>query len=138
MKAEELDKKFDDSELINSAANFFRSLVPWLWAIVLFVVIIPLLGKAIIAHSFDTSSQQKTDKIFTVTSPDWSNVDNAVKKALQTARQKAQNYAQVELDLWSDDLMRRIDPNFLNWYFGYFNQKGIEYKNFGSIGVSGR
>jgi|688.fasta_scaffold167849_2 hypothetical protein len=118
------------SELINSAANFFRSLAPWLWAIVLVVVIIPLLGKAIIAHSFDTSSQQKTDKIFTVTSPDWSNVDNAVKKALQTARQKAQNYAQVELDLWSDDLMGRIDPNFLNWYFGYFNQKGIEYKSF--------
>ncbi|MFZ4728589.1 MAG: hypothetical protein ACOYMQ_08005 [Pseudanabaena sp.] len=124
------------SELINSVANFFRSLAPWLWAIVVIIVIIPLLGKAIIAHSFDTSSQQKTDKLITVSPADWGKIDNAVKKALQTARQKAQNYAQVELDLWSDDLMGRIDPNFLNWYFGYFNQKGIEYKSF-FAGITG-
>jgi len=124
------------SELITSTANFLRSLAPWLWAIVVIIVIIPLLGKAIIANSFDTSIRQKTDKIVTVNPADWGKVDNAVKETLQKARQKAQSYAQVELNLWSDDLMGRIDPNFLNWYFGYFNQKEIEYKSF-FAGITG-
>ncbi len=53
-----------------------------------------------------------------------------MRESLSTAHQNAHNYAQQELDLWVDNLMERVDPNFLDWYFSYFHIKQIEYKSF--------
>lgn len=121
------------SELISSIANFLKSLAPWLWGAVVILVIIPLIGQAILAHSFNQSTQptpSKTDQTITVNPIDWNKVDKVVQEVLQTAHQNAKNYANQELNLWVDDLMEKVDPNFLDWYFGYFHQKQIEYKSF--------
>ena len=40
---------------ISSVASSLKSLAPWLWATVLIVVIIPLIGQVFIANSFQSS-----------------------------------------------------------------------------------
>ncbi len=38
--------------------------------------------------------------------------------------------AAAELDIWVEELTNRVDDSFLDWYFGYFNQKSREFKSF--------
>ncbi|MFP4692747.1 MAG: hypothetical protein ACLFM2_02685 [Halothece sp.] len=121
------------SELITSLANLLKSLAPWLWATVLIVVIIPLIGKVFITNSFQSSENQKSqanEEVVVKTSPNWNQIDQAVASALKNAHESAEGYADQELQIWVDDLMERVDSSFLDWYFGYFNQKQIEYKSF--------
>lgn len=118
------------SGLIGSVANLLKSLAPWLWATVLIVVIIPLIGQLFIANSFQSSETEKSREVVINSSTDWSEVDESVIKALKEARQSTENYANEELEVWVDDLMERVDSSFLDWYFGYFNQKKIEYTSF--------
>lgn len=111
-----------------------RSISPVIWAIVIFVVIIPLIGKIFLTQAF--SPQTNTPKsnidqtVIIQPSIDWSKVDQAIASALTTAHDQAENYASEELDLWMNELKDRVDSNFLDWYFGYFNQKQIEFKSF--------
>ena len=121
------------SQLISSVANLLNSLAPWIWATVLIVVIIPLFGKLFIANIFESSEIDQSEpnqEVVVNPSPNWDEIDEAVITSLQEARQSAENYADQELEIWVDDLMARVDSNFLDWYFGYFNQKQIEYKSF--------
>ena len=121
------------SGFITSLASLFKSLAPWLWATVLIVVIIPLIGQVFIANSFQSSEVEKPQEdqeMIVEPSPNWSQIDQAVVSVLKDARESADSYADQELQLWVDDLMERVDSSFLDWYFGYFNQKKIEYKTF--------
>jgi len=121
------------SGLISSVASSLKSLAPWLWATVLIVVIIPLIGQVFIANSFqslDTKQSQENQEVVVEPSPNWSQIDQAVVSVLQDTRESAESYADQKLQIWVDDLMKRVDSSFLDWYFGYFNQKQIEYKSF--------
>lgn len=122
---------------VETAFKYLKSIVPWLWGIVIIVVIIPLIGELFIAKAFqpqDTTSNPQTTLVTPAkTTPqtvDWNLVKTTVHKELQKARYSAEDYASKELDMWVDDLIKRVDGNFLDWYFGYFNQKKIEYKAF--------
>jgi len=111
-----------------------RSISPFIWAIVILLVIIPLGGQFFINQAFSSNSvnSQSQPPQTVVVQPsrvNWQDVDTAVVQALKTAHNQAENYASQQLDLWIDDLMGRIDDNFLDWYFGYFNQKQIEFKS---------
>lgn len=121
------------SGFITSLANLFKALAPWLWATVLIVVIIPLIGQVFIANSFqssETKDSQADQKVIVESSPNWNQIDQEVVSVLKDARKNAETYADQELQIWVDDLMKRVNSNFLDWYFGYFNQKQIEYKSF--------
>jgi len=48
-------------------------------------------------------------------------LDKAVMEALDNARSQARQYALVQLDEWDKELRRRVDTDFLGWYFGYWN-----------------
>ncbi|MEB3282877.1 MAG: hypothetical protein VKK42_28550 [Lyngbya sp.] len=110
-----------------------RSISPFVWAIVILLVIIPLGGQFFINQAFDSGSvNRKSEPPKTaIVQPrvNWQEVDTAVAQALTSAHDQAENYASQQLDLWIDDLMVRVDDNFLGWYFGYFNQKQIEFKS---------
>jgi hypothetical protein len=111
-----------------------RSISPFIWAIVILIVIIPLGGQFFINQAFSSNSvNSKSEPPQTVvvqpSRVNWQEVDTAVVQALKTAHNQAENYASQQLDLWIDDLKDRIDDNFLDWYFGYFNQKQIEFKS---------
>jgi hypothetical protein len=54
-------------------------------------------------------------------------VDSYLAKALKIAYQNTENYAKEELDLWINQQMQKVDHNFLPWYFGYLNQKSMEF-----------
>ncbi|WP_413160143.1 hypothetical protein ACL6C3_17150 [Capilliphycus salinus ALCB114379] len=110
-----------------------RSISPLIWLVVILLVIIPLGGQFFIHQAFDSGSvngkSQPTKTVIVQPSVNWQEVDTAVATALTTAHNQAENYASQQLDLWIDDLMGRVEDNFLSWYFGYFNQKQIEFKS---------
>lgn len=121
----------EKTDRLKTWIQFLKTLAPFIWLIVILIVIIPLVGQIFIANAFSpksvTSNTEKTTVVIPAT-PDWNQVDLAMVTALQNARQSAKNYAEKELDVWVGELSDRIDNSFLDWYFGYFNQKQIEYK----------
>jgi hypothetical protein len=118
---------------IQTWVQFIKAVAPFIWAIVILIVIIPLVGQIFIANAFSNKT------VITETKPpvevveehpvDWSKVNEAMKLTLDNAYKSAENYATKELDVWVSELMSRVDGSFLDWYFGYFNQKQIEYKS---------
>lgn len=53
--------------------------------------------------------------------PIYGELDRAVAQALEQARLEARRYALSQLDQWEAELQRRVDSDFLTWYFGYWN-----------------
>lgn len=142
-----LDSKSESSETLKSffktlktGLTYLRKIAPWIWLTVLFVVIIPLIGQLFIAKAFQTKlpspSEPAASTITTQSATstpvpiNWMQVEKAVKESMQEAREIAEDYASQELDVWTDKLVERVDSDFLDWYFGYFNQKRIEYSSF--------
>lgn len=119
------------TDRIRSWVQLIKSVTPLIWAIVILVVLFPLLGQLFISQAFPqlTNVPEKTE-IVVVEKPDWSQVDRAIVEALNEAHASAENYASAQLDLWIAELLDRVDNNFLDWYFGYLNQKQIELKSF--------
>ncbi|MGF1494441.1 MAG: hypothetical protein ACFBSC_18755 [Microcoleaceae cyanobacterium] len=95
------------------------------------LVIVPLVGQFFISRAFVPEPRQ-TDSVQTVVvqpAVDWMVVDQAIAQSLRTAHSTAEDYAAQQLDQWTTELMQRVDDSFLDWYFGYFNQKKIEFKS---------
>lgn len=120
------------SNLLSSIASVLKSFAPYLWALVVIIVIIPLIGQAIIANSFNNNIPKPDPEIVIEgrNQINWDKVDVAIRDSLKLAHENTNQYANEQLQVWVDDLATRIDPSFLDWYFGYFNQKSIEYKGF--------
>ena len=124
------------SEVTNrilALVQVIRAIAPFIWAAVILFVIIPLLGKFFMAKAFVPDAEIKNlnePKEIVVETVDWSAVDRAMVGALKTARQSAKKSAKTELDIWVEELMNRVDDSFLDWYFGYVNQKTRELKSF--------
>lgn len=142
-----LDSKNKSSETLESffktlktGMTYLRKIVPWIWLTVLLVVIIPLISQLFIAKAFQTKlpspSEPATQTITTQSATstplpiNWMQVEKSVKESMQEAHEIAEGYASQELDTWTDKLVERVDTNFRDWYFGYFNQKRIEYSSF--------
>ena len=123
----------EKTERFKTWVELIKNIGPYIWLVVILVVIIPLIGQIFIAKAFapnDTQKVQKHDTEVVVKMVDWTKVNESLKANLDQARNSAEKYAEKELDVWVDELMKRVDNSFLDWYFGYFNQKSIEYKSF--------
>ncbi|MCT7953791.1 hypothetical protein [Laspinema palackyanum] len=99
------------------------------WSLVILLVLFPLLGRLIMTQALAAelnppSSLEITPNMVAF----WgtSNTQQAFEQARQTAYQKAQEYAERELEQWEAELIDRLDTDFLNWYFNYFNQRTQE------------
>src|SRR5262245_58525166 len=57
---------------------------------------------------------------------DWAKVDQQIVTALLQAESAAETTATQKLDAWVAVLMRRVDEDFLEWYFGYWTQQKLE------------
>jgi hypothetical protein len=55
----------------------------------------------------------------------WEDVDQTIRSDLIAAHNTVEQYASKKLDVWVDDLMAKVDSNFLPWYFGYWNQQSL-------------
>ena len=113
-------------------SQLIKSVTPYIWVAVILIVIIPLIGSGFITRSLSTdstSSGKPTTEIVTIdrTVPDQDKIDRAIATAITHAHHTAQQFASAQLDGWMDQLMSRVDGNFLDWYFDYFNQKKLEF-----------
>jgi hypothetical protein len=120
------------TERIKAWSDFIKSVTPFIWAVVIIIVIIPLVGKALIA--VDSSPGKTGDpgknpskEISVVIAPQIpKDIDQALVTALRNAHSQSESFASEQLDKWVDELMLRVDDSFLDWYFNYFNQKKME------------
>ena len=105
-------------------SQLIKSITPFIWAAVILVVIIPLLGKTFIALTpeVDPSPVAVVDR--PLNQPQ---LHGAIATAVQAAHTQAEQYASQELDRWVDEVTTRVDQSFLPWYFDYFNQKQMEF-----------
>ncbi len=55
----------------------------------------------------------------------WHEVDRETLEALVSARGSAEQVAKSPLDVCVSDKMRRVDEDFLEWYFGYWTQQKL-------------
>lgn len=62
---------------------------------------------------------------------DWTAVDESVRKAFQTAHEKACSYAGSTVASWMNELRTRAEEDFLPWYFAYWNQQALMLRNVG-------
>lgn len=118
------------TERIRAWTQFIKSLTPYLWVIVIIIVLIPLLGKGLIAGSSGRAehlshSKEKVVHIEYKQPP--REIDQAIATVLKNANSKSQSFAEKRLNEWVHELMTRVDDNFLDWYFNYFNQKKLEF-----------
>lgn len=56
----------------------------------------------------------------------WYEVDKALAESVQKAYKSIEEFARDELDSWENELLDKVDHQFLNWYFSYVNQKAME------------
>lgn len=122
----------DKTNRIQAWSQLIKSITPFIWLAIVLIVIIPLLGRGFIANAIPETIQNMTLKkepmvLIARSLPNQSQLDRDVVVAIQNARQTAEQFASQELDDWIDRLSDRVDNNFLDWYFNYFNQKKIEF-----------
>ncbi|OYD92301.1 hypothetical protein CDG76_22350 [Nostoc sp. 'Peltigera membranacea cyanobiont' 210A] len=113
------------TERIHAYSDFIKSASKFIWIGVVFIIIIQLWGNFSLNHISDASKRKSN--IVTITIPEQKlsqmsdDVANALGKALVSARASASN----NLEQWHDEVMRRVDHPFLDWYYNYFTQWGV-------------
>lgn len=116
----------EKTDRIQAWVQIIRAVVPFIWAIVILVVLIPLVGQIFIAIAFPDNNHNDPintpgGEVVIEHNDGLSKVNKAVNLTLVNARKSAEIYASKELDVWVDELMDGVDDSFLDWYFGYFN-----------------
>jgi len=106
---------------IQVISQLIKAITPLIWAIVVQVVIVPLLGKIWIGTAgnepLKTRVATETNLEIPITIPQKSNsqIDREISQALQTARANSQTFALGEIEGWVEELMTRADQGFLPW-----------------------
>ena len=116
-----------ENNLFSKLIKGIKLIAPWLWGVIILLVIIPIFGNAIVQNSL----QPQVDTATTVNEPvvierKQYEIDRAIASAIKDARKVSANQASEDLDRWISKLMTRVDNDFLPWYYDYFNQKGRE------------
>ncbi len=114
----------EKTERLKVLAQFIKTVTPMIWTIVILVVIIPLLGNFLISQSLTNTA---TTAVVVSPPHDFSKVNQDIKNAIQQSHTTAEAFASKELDKWETEVITRVDNNFLDWYFDYFNQKKMEF-----------
>lgn len=101
----------------------FLKAIKFIISIFIIIIITASLGRFLLAENEEprTTDSQNTNTI--VTTIAWDQVDKEIVNSLEEARNSAEIYASEEVDKWVKDQMTRVDENFLDWYFSYWNQQ---------------
>lgn len=124
-KNENSDKDYDKkSNRLHAWSDLIRSISKFLWLIVI-LIILGVLGKL-----FVFKSDKDTRPRGPVTKPvvekiDWNQVNKEIAKVMSEARMETETLASSKLDTWIDENMKRVDEDFLEWYFGYWTQQKL-------------
>jgi hypothetical protein len=106
-------------------SELLKSISKILWVIVV-IILLAGLGKTFIFKSAKKHVKPgEPVKKTVVEKVDWSKVNKEVRQIMEDARLQAETYASRELDNWIEGNMKRVDENFLEWYFGYWTQQKL-------------
>ncbi len=104
-----------------------------LWSIILLIVI-AYVGRSYIdfdAYRYETEPFSSPVVHRVAVPPDriWTSIDQDIRDSVAAAKTTALTVAERRLEGWHDQLMIRVDRDFLEWYFNYFNQQlvGLSY-----------
>jgi hypothetical protein len=94
-----------------------------IWILIV-VVVLAAIGRYLLAKDADRTEKatRPSEKPIVQTIP-WHEVDKAVAAAITETRKSTETYAGQQLDAWMADLMKRVDTDFLDWYFSYWTQQ---------------
>ncbi|MFB2772026.1 hypothetical protein ACE1AT_22480 [Pelatocladus sp. BLCC-F211] len=119
------------TDRIRAWSEFIKSITPYIWVVVIIFVLIPLLGKFLIAGSSPQdhviAQSTKNNIVIVDKKAPPSGIEDAIATAITNAHAQSQSFAAAKLDQWVNELMTRVDHSFLDWYFNYFNQKKLEF-----------
>lgn len=110
-------KLFGWSELLKSISKI-------LWVIVV-IILLAGLGKTLFKSGKKAAKPGEPVKKPIVEKVDWSKVNEEVREIMENARKQAEKEASAKLDAWIEENMKRVDENFLDWYFGYWTQQKL-------------
>lgn len=119
----------DKTARLQAIGQLIKSITPLIWGVVILVVAVPLMGQLLIHQAVSPSGDRvgnpSTGTIVVAPPPDLSRLNAALVEAMREAHQTAESFAQKGLSDWHRELEPRLE-GFLDWYFDYFNQKGLE------------
>ncbi len=99
------------------------------WAIVALIIVVTF-SRYLYDKNQPDRSNRKTEKSIQKPIP-WDEVDASIVSALKGADAKAEKIAKARLISWTAELQKRIDEDFLEWYFSYWQQQWLGLKTIG-------
>ena len=116
-----------DSDKLNAWTNFISKLI-WL---ILVVIGAAVAGKWLLTREPDSKPQPPEPIAKPIPQPqiNWAQVDRELVNVLTHAHALAETSATQRLQAWSDHMMRRVDEDFLEWYFDYWTQQRLGLKS---------
>lgn len=107
---------------LNIKSRYFSPFGNFIWAII-FILILAAVGRYLTSKDIVDIETKEIPKAI-----DWAEVDKKIIQSLNLARNQAEDYFVPEIDTLMNELIQKIDEQFLDWYFGYWNQQvlGIE------------
>ena len=108
-------------------SDLLRSVSKVLWILVVLIIIAGL-GKMLLFKSSKGSVTKTTLEKPVVLEIDWEGVSNEVKSILKEGRKRSEKLADSKLSEWTTELMKRVDSDFMEWYFSYWTQQSIGIK----------
>jgi hypothetical protein len=109
--------------------------VKLLWLIIIIVVLAGIGRYLSLKDSEETISRNVPEKPIVQSLP-WSEIDQAVVTAITEARQTTEIFSSQKIDQWIDDLIIRVDTDFLEWYFSYWTQQVLGLEGLWQYGVN--
>lgn len=106
-------------------SELLKSISKILWVIVVIILVIGLVKVFVFKDGKKQIKPGEPIKKEVVERVDWSKVNEEVRGIMEEARLQAETYASQQLDLWIEDNMKRVDEDFLEWYFGYWTQQKL-------------
>ena len=123
----------------NRFERYFTSLLKNFWRLIWLIIVVVVLagiGRYLGLKSTEETPPKRVLIKPIVQSIPWSEVDQAVGTAITEARQETEVFAARKLDLWIDELMNRVDTDFLEWYFSYWTQQILGLEGLWQYGVN--
>lgn len=122
------DKDYDQkSDRIYAWSSLLRAVSKFLWLIVM-VIVLAALGKMFIFKTDKGPKEPKPIEKTVVQQVDWDKVNRDIRGMMIEARLETELIAVKKLDAWIARNMKRVDEDFLDWYFGYWTQQKLGLK----------
>jgi hypothetical protein len=117
----------DKSRRIYAWSDLIKAASKFLWVIVI-IIVLAAVGKMFIFKSAKGPKTLEPVKKPMIEKIDWSKVNKAIEKTMTDARMETEKLAAEKLDRWIESNMKRVDSDFLEWYFSYWTQQKLGLK----------